>query len=73
MLQFNQLPSSATLQPTPFKVQIPDFTIDEFRVLIKLAKLPPDTYENTREGGRYGVSNKWIRDAKTHWETKFDW
>jgi microsomal epoxide hydrolase len=73
MSQYSQLPSSATLRPTPFEVKISDADVDELKLLVKLAKLPPDTYENQQADSKYGINKKWIADAKTYWETQFDW
>ncbi|KAF7968873.1 hypothetical protein HWV62_29144 [Athelia sp. TMB] len=72
-MSFTQLPSNATLSPKPFTVAIPDATLDELRTLVKYAKLAPDTYEGSLEDLKYGLSNRWIREAKETWATKFDW
>ncbi|RDB28121.1 putative epoxide hydrolase [Hypsizygus marmoreus] len=73
MSQFNTLPASAVLRPTPFELKIPNDAVDELKLLLKHSKVPPDTYENTQEDRRYGVTTKWIREAKARWENNFDW
>jgi microsomal epoxide hydrolase len=70
---FTNLPPSATIRPTPFKVSIPQSTLDELKSLIKLSKLAPPTYEGSQEDRKYGVTNKWVREAKEKWENDFDW
>ena len=73
MKEYAEIPSAATLRPVPFEVKIDDDKLHELKLLIKHSKVAPDTYENTQEDGRFGVSNKWITDAKDHWENSFDW
>ena len=73
MKEYAEVPSAATLRPVPFEVKIDDDKLHELKILIKQSKVAPDTYENTQEDGRFGVSNKWITDAKDHWENTFDW
>jgi microsomal epoxide hydrolase len=70
---FTNLPRSATIQPTPFKVSIPQATLDELKTLVKLSKVAPPTYEGSQEDRKYGVTNKWVREAKETWEKDFDW
>ncbi|CAF3994402.1 unnamed protein product [Adineta steineri] len=70
---FTNLPRSATVQPTPFKVSIPQSNLDELKTLIQLSKVAPLTYEGSQEDRKYGVTNKWIREAKEKWEKDFDW
>ncbi|KZP29746.1 epoxide hydrolase [Athelia psychrophila] len=72
-MSFTQLPANATLSLKPFKVDIPDATLDELRTLLKYAKLAPETYEGSFEDRKYGVTNRWIREARDVWATKFDW
>ncbi|KAF7982194.1 hypothetical protein HWV62_29989 [Athelia sp. TMB] len=72
-MSFARLPSNATLSPEPFTAAIPDATLDELRTLVKYAKLAPDTYEGSLEDLKYGISNRWIREAKETWATTFDW
>ena len=70
---FTNLPASATIRPTPFKVSIPQSTLDELKSLVKLSKLAPPTYEGSQEDRKYGVTNKWVREAKEKWGEDFDW
>lgn len=65
------LPKDATLIVEPFKIAILDSKLDELHTLIKLSKLPPPTYEGTKE--EYGVTSKWMKEAKAHWNDRFSW
>ncbi|CAF1134184.1 unnamed protein product, partial [Didymodactylos carnosus] len=70
---FTNLPRSATIQLIPFKVSIPQSTLDELKSLVRLSKLAPPTYEGSQEDRKYGVTSKWVREAKEKWEKDFDW
>lgn len=72
-IPFATLPTNATLQPTPFKVSIPDSDIKELQTLLEISKLAPDTFEGSQKDRKYGVTNKWIREAKETWQNDFDW
>lgn len=67
-------PPGATLQPSPFKINIPESSIEELKTLLRLSRLPPKTYENqsASELGEFGVGMKWIKSTKEEWE-KWDW
>ncbi|KDQ08979.1 hypothetical protein BOTBODRAFT_37508 [Botryobasidium botryosum FD-172 SS1] len=67
------LSTSTTTFADPFKVNIPDSAIDEFKTLLRLSKLAPQTYENSQEDWRYGVTGEWMREAKEKWLNDFDW
>jgi microsomal epoxide hydrolase len=70
---FSKIPSSATLKLEPFTVDIDDESLNELKALLKSAKLPIVTFENTREDRRFGITRKWIQVAKAKWENQFDW
>jgi len=70
---YSRIPTKATKQPSLFKISIPETKLSEFKALLKLSKVPAPTYESLQEDGRFGVSHKWITDAKRHWEEDFDW
>ena len=75
MADFSTLPSSATLKATPYHVQIDQQKLDDMKQLIKLSPLGPKTYENQQESSdrRFGVSMKWMLQAKDEWTGSFDW
>jgi microsomal epoxide hydrolase len=70
---FTDLPAKPTLHPAPFIVSIPQATLDELQTLLNHSKLAPDTREGSHDDRKYGVTNKWIRDAKSVWQNKFNW
>ena len=57
----------------PFNVFVAEGDIDECKQLVKLSKIAPSTYENTREDRRYGVTQEWLTAARDYWLTNFDW
>lgn len=69
---FAQLPDGAK-DIKLFSVNISDQDIEDFKQLLKLSKVGPDTFENTQENGRYGVTAKWLSEAKDYWLNKYDW
>ncbi|XXG96447.1 hypothetical protein Hte_002730 [Hypoxylon texense] len=72
MAAFARLPTAAKTQPTPFIASTPESDLNEFRVLLKLSKIGKETYENTQQDRKYGITSDWLAKAKTQWE-KFDW
>jgi hypothetical protein len=73
---FNTVPAGAQQQPTPFEVHVEDQKLQDFKTLLKLSPIAKETYENLQNDGghgKFGVSRKWIVDAKKHWENEFDW
>jgi microsomal epoxide hydrolase len=69
----SQLPSyiTPTIPIAPFNVSIPDSEISDFKALLKLSKLAPETYEGQHR--RFGVTNKFMRETKEQWENEYDW
>lgn len=63
------LPSAAE----PFELNISDQAISEWRQLLQLSKIGPDTYEGRQEDRRFGVSRQWLSDTKDYWLNKYDW
>jgi microsomal epoxide hydrolase len=72
-LLFSAVPSGATIKPEPYTLHIPEQDIADFKALLRLSKVGPETYENTQASGRLGISREWLAQAKHAWETKFDW
>ncbi|KAF1944653.1 epoxide hydrolase-like protein [Clathrospora elynae] len=62
-------PSSAK----PFTLDVSDQDISEWRQLLQLSKLAPETFEGRQEGGQYGISHKWLSSAKDYWLNKYEW
>jgi hypothetical protein len=57
----------------PFTLNVSDQAISEWRQLLQLSKLAPETWEGRQEDRRFGVSRKWLSDAKDYWLNKYDW
>ncbi|ODH19659.1 hypothetical protein ACO22_06163 [Paracoccidioides brasiliensis] len=70
---YSTAPSSAVKIPEPFRIEIPEQQLGEFKTLLRLSKIPMPTYESTQEDGRFGISHKWMMEAKRFWEEEFDW
>ncbi|KII87377.1 hypothetical protein PLICRDRAFT_43010 [Plicaturopsis crispa FD-325 SS-3] len=72
---FNKIPDSPTrtIQPTPFKLTVPDAKLDELKTLLKLTKVAGPTFEGSQQDRKYGVTTEWVQGAKDHWENRFDW
>jgi microsomal epoxide hydrolase len=73
---FSTAPKHAQQQPTPFELHVEEEKLQEFKTLLKLSPIAKETYENKQnEGGhgKFGVSRKWMVDAKKEWLEKFDW
>lgn len=73
MADYNTIPASAKVQPTPFKGHVDQQKLDHFKQLLKLSTIAPAVFENTSNGRRYGTERQWLIDAKTTWENGFDW
>jgi microsomal epoxide hydrolase len=71
--EFSIVSPKALKQPTPFVVSIPETQLSEFRTLLELSKISSPTYESIQEDERYGVTHKWLTEAKEHWLHNFDW
>jgi hypothetical protein len=69
---YARIPSGAITQPKPFQVSFDDEKVDELKQLVKLGKIAPPTYESTQKEHNYGITHKWLTDAKAAW-LKFDW
>jgi microsomal epoxide hydrolase len=57
----------------PFKLNVSDQDLSEWRQLLQLSKLAPETWEGRQDDGRFGVTNKWLSEAKDYWLNKYDW
>ena len=73
---FSTVPAGVQQQPTPFELHIDAQKVQDFKTLVKLGPIAKETFENTRdEGGhgRFGVSRKWMVEAKKYWVEEYDW
>lgn len=73
MSDFSKPPSTAKVQPKPFKAEIDANAIQSMKHLLAHSKLGPVTYENQQSDRRFGMTRDWLSKAKQHWETTYDW
>jgi microsomal epoxide hydrolase len=73
MADYAQVPSTAKVQPKPFKVEIDANEIQVMKHLLAHSKIGPATYENQQTDRRFGMNRDWLIKAKKHWETIYDW
>lgn len=57
----------------PFTLNISDQDLSEWRQLLQLSRLPPDTWEGRQEDRRFGVTRKWLSETKDYWLNQYDW
>lgn len=73
---FANVPKYAKTQPTPYKVSVSEEKLSEFKQLLKLSRIGPETYETLNanpEEGKFGITRRWLIDAKKEWETNWQW
>ncbi|TAQ88112.1 hypothetical protein B7494_g3562 [Chlorociboria aeruginascens] len=73
MAEYSKIPVAATLKPSLFKVAIVEEQLTELRASLRYSRLGPLTYESSQEDHKYGISRKWLEDAKNEWLNIFDW
>lgn len=75
MSGYDSLPAGASNNIRIFEANIPEEKLNELKQLIKLSPIGPVVYEND-EGNHdrgFGMTRKWLVDAKEQWLNKFDW
>ncbi|RMZ78888.1 hypothetical protein DV738_g3648, partial [Chaetothyriales sp. CBS 135597] len=75
-LPFSKLPPGASSSAiSPFTVSFPDSDLKYLKDLLKLTRVPSASFENSLPGSdrRLGVRRDWLAQAKTQWESDFDW
>ena len=70
---FDLVPANAKQQPKPFQLHINDRKLQDLKTLLRLSPIAKQTYENSQEDGRFGVSRKWMAETKKFWEEEYDW
>ncbi|KAL4926916.1 epoxide hydrolase family protein [Aspergillus undulatus] len=70
---FTKLPTAASIKPSAFRIAISDEQLADFKTLIKLSKIAPQTYENLQGDRRYGVTHEWMAKMKGEWLDNYDW
>ena len=73
-MSYDKNPRNATLDPIRFTAKVSDKELSDFKTLLELSPIGPETYENTtRLDGQYGVGRQWLIDMKDYWLNKYDW
>lgn len=74
---FDTIPAGANGKAEAFQLHVPDTALSDFKTLLRLSPIGPETWENktsTRDAGRYfGITRDWLVNAKDTWLEKFDW
>lgn len=70
--QFSTVPKGASKVPQAFTLHVADQEIEDFKTLLKLSRIGPETFYNQQEDGQFGVSRKWLVEAKNAW-LQSDW
>ncbi|RFU78910.1 epoxide hydrolase [Trichoderma arundinaceum] len=70
---FDVTPTIMPGKPEKFTLHVPEKEFAEFRELLKLSKIGPETWWNQHNDRRFGVSREWLSQAKETWLTTFDW
>lgn len=73
MSAHQKLPYDASIEVSDFAVHTPEKDLQSLAELLRLSKLGPKTYENTRADGEYGVTYEWMSKATEYWQSDFDW
>ncbi|KAJ1324762.1 microsomal epoxide hydrolase [Microdochium nivale] len=65
--KFSTVPPEARKVPEAFTLHVPDQHLHDFQTLLRLSPIGPETYYNRQEDGQFGVSRKWLAEAKNAW------
>ncbi|KAL1845396.1 hypothetical protein VTK73DRAFT_588 [Phialemonium thermophilum] len=72
---YASVPSGAPGRPEPFTLHVPEPELDDFRQLLRLSKIAPETWENSERHGdaNLGLTREWLVQARDAWLDDFDW
>jgi microsomal epoxide hydrolase len=66
-------PFKGTIDVHPFRVAVPDNELGDLKQLLRLSKIGPETFENTKGDASFGLSRSWVIKAREHWLNAYDW
>ena len=66
-------PHNTSLRLSPFKAAVPDSELQAFKTILSHSPIGPKTYENQQQDRRFGVTHKWLSEAKQRWQYEYDW
>ncbi|KAF6835745.1 epoxide hydrolase [Colletotrichum musicola] len=69
---FGTIPAGVQKTPEEYTLRVPDQELADFKQLLGLSKIGPETYYNLQEDRRFGVTRKWLSEAKDAW-LAYDW
>lgn len=70
---FAELPAKAVFSVRPFEVTIPEDSLLGLKILLEHSPVAAPTYESMQKHRKYGITRKWLEEAKNHWMQEFDW
>jgi microsomal epoxide hydrolase len=70
---YDSLPSGASKNVKKFTAHVSDEKLSELKQLVKLSPIGPITYENQDRELSFGMTRKWLEEAKEQWLNRFDW
>jgi microsomal epoxide hydrolase len=76
--QYDKIPSNAKGRPQPYTLDVPEKDLIEFKTLLRLSRLGPETWEGKQDDrpdgiSLLGVTRAWLSNAKEYWLSSFDW
>lgn len=72
-MSFDELPYESTVRLQPFRIKTPQSELDDLKALLVAIRLPKETFENVQTKDNFGVTRKWMVEAKNAWLDDFDW
>jgi hypothetical protein len=72
-MHVSRSPCQGNLELQDFKASISNQDFEEFKPLLSLPRIAPETFENTSGDASYGLSHSWIMEAKNRWLNDCDW
>lgn len=73
MAGYDTLPNNPTCKVSPFELHVSNEKIADFKQLLKLSPLAAVTFENEQQDRRFGMTRKWLSEAKEYWQSTWDW
>jgi len=72
-MSYTIVPTGAFLDVKQFDLSIAEEQIKDFKQLLQLSRVGPETYENLQQDRSLGLDRQWFVEAKKYWEDKYDW
>lgn len=69
---FGSVPRGTVNVPEAFTLRVPDRRIQDFKSLLDVSKVGPDTWYTSNGHGQFGTTREWLVKAKRRW-LKLDW